>query len=94
MTVSKLIHLLSVAELLNEVKSKVVPAHAMETNSGLEVQPYSFLTSSFDGVEFCEHQAPATFLPGRNSGTLSVGGWLVSRDGLDLDDLESGKVFG
>lgn len=75
---SKLIHLLSVAELLNEVKSKVVPAHAMEAYSGLEVQPYSFLTSALDEVEFCEHRA-------------SIGSWLVPRDGLD--DLESGKVF-
>jgi hypothetical protein len=89
--VSKLINLLSVAELLNEVKGKVVPARAIEAYCGLEVQPFSFLISALDGVEFCKHHAPAAFLPGRKTSALSIGGWLVSKDGLD--DLESGKVF-
>ena len=57
---------------------------------GLEVLPYSFLTSELDGVEFCEHHAPTALLPVRNMCACSVGGWLVSRD--DLHDLESGDI--
>jgi len=57
-----------------------VICHA-SSEGGVEIQPYSFLTSALE-VSGQSH-APAALLPGEIAGTHSTAGWVGPRVGMD-----------